>query len=340
MYQTTFSPHRGLPTAPRHPRSNPSYAYDPTPTPYAVAAPLNEFLNRLGRQKRDVFGVPDGPPGFPVESQPEEQDVKLKRAISDFFKLRSSNSSHHHKSHHLQHVGHLHHHTINLSGHGKHPKTESKEFKHMPHPPHHSHHHHDHHSHGPNLHHHGHHEDEIVRGALEDLLFKLNHPDQNKFKNNAHPFSHHHHHPPDHIKTFLAHLQDTQSKNEAEKDGVDALTDDELHPPIITTEEIPAPPGCRAIATKTCQKVPHIVTNKVPYETCELVPSVKCHLGLKKVAELECVPVVEEECNDFAKEIPYLVGEEQCEEVFFDDCFEVSYEMLANSNTHVHIVTD
>ena len=72
--------------------------------------------------------------------------------------------------------------------------------------------------------------------------------------------------------------------------------------------------------------MPHIVANKVPYETCEFVPSVKCHLVLKKVAELECVPVVEEECNDFAKEVPYLVGEEECEEVVYDDCFEVSQQ--------------
>ena len=74
--------------------------------------------------------------------------------------------------------------------------------------------------------------------------------------------------------------------------------------------------------------MPHIVANKVPYETCEFVPSVKCHLVLKKVAELECVPVVEEECNDFAKEVPYLVGEEECEEVVYDDCFEVSAYIL------------
>merc|ERR1711974_184363 len=94
-----------------------------------------------------------------------------------------------------------------------------------------------------------------------------------------------------------------------------------------TTEELPAPPGCRSIATKTCHKVPHIVANKVPYETCEFVPSVKCHLVLKKVAELECVPVVEEECNDFAKEVPYLVGEEECEEVVYDDCFEIEEQV-------------
>ena len=71
--------------------------------------------------------------------------------------------------------------------------------------------------------------------------------------------------------------------------------------------------------------------NKVPYETCEFVPSVKCHLVLKKVAELECVPVVNEECNDFAKEIPYLVGEEECEEVVYDDCFEVSQQSLGGN---------
>merc|ERR1712203_872181 len=61
--------------------------------------------------------------------------------------------------------------------------------------------------------------------------------------------------------------------------------------------------------------------------TCEFVPSVKCHLVLKKVAELECVPVVEEECNDFAKEVPYLVGEEECEEVVYDDCFEIEEQV-------------
>ena len=116
--------------------------------------------------------------------------------------------------------------------------------------------------------------------------------------------------------------------------------DHHLHPPIITTEELPAPPGCRSIATKTCHKVPHVVGNKVPYETCEFVPSVKCHLVLKKVAELECVPVVAEECNDFAKQVPYLVGEEECEEVVYDDCFEVSQQFsqkkLHFEDTHVN----
>ena len=82
------------------------------------------------------------------------------------------------------------------------------------------------------------------------------------------------------------------------------------------------------------------MANKVPYETCEFVPSVKCHLVLKKVAELECVPVVEEECNDFAKEVPYLVGEEECEEVVYDDCFEVSQQSLWRKlHANIHLRT-
>ena len=37
-----------------------------------------------------------------------------------------------------------------------------------------------------------------------------------------------------------------------------------------------------------------------------------------------CVLEVMEECNDFSKEIPFLVDEEECEEVVFDECVEVS----------------
>ena len=97
---------------------------------------------------------------------------------------------------------------------------------------------------------------------------------------------------------------------------------DAVGAPVVTTEELPAPPGCHSIATTTCRKVPYKKKTKVPYETCELVPSVKCGLVLKEVAELDCKPVIEEECNDFAKEIPFLVQEEECEEVFFDECIE------------------
>jgi hypothetical protein len=61
----------------------------------------------------------------------------------------------------------------------------------------------------------------------------------------------------------------------------------------------------------------------VAVQRCEQVPSIKCHLVLEKVAGLECTPTVNEECSDFAKEIPYLVGEEECEEVVYDDCIEV-----------------
>ena len=96
--------------------------------------------------------------------------------------------------------------------------------------------------------------------------------------------------------------------------------------PFVTeesTEELPAPPGCRSIATTTCQKVPYKKSTKVPFETCELVPSVKCRLVLKEVAELSCTPEVYEYCENFVKEVPYLVAEEECEEVLDEECYEV-----------------
>ena len=67
------------------------------------------------------------------------------------------------------------------------------------------------------------------------------------------------------------------------------------------------------------------MAHKVPYEKCEMVPGVKCHLELEKVAQLECVPVVDEECNDFAKKVPYQDEEEECEEVIYDECVEVRF---------------
>ena len=87
-------------------------------------------------------------------------------------------------------------------------------------------------------------------------------------------------------------------------------------------KELPARPGCRSIATKTCHRVPVTVVHKVPYENCTMVPSVKCHLELKKVGHLDCVPVVDEECEDFVTEVPYQ-GEEECEDVIYDECIEV-----------------
>ena len=94
-------------------------------------------------------------------------------------------------------------------------------------------------------------------------------------------------------------------------------------PPVITTHELPAPYGCRSIATKMCFKVPMVVPKKIPYEKCNEVPSVDCTIVLKKVPELECVPEVFEECSDVAQDVPYLAAEEKCEEVAYDECVEV-----------------
>jgi len=94
-------------------------------------------------------------------------------------------------------------------------------------------------------------------------------------------------------------------------------------PPVVSTHELPAPYGCRSIATKICFKVPMVVPKKVPYEKCKEVPTVDCAIVLKKVPELECVPEVFEECSDVAQSVPYLVPDEECEEVAYMECVEI-----------------
>ena len=93
--------------------------------------------------------------------------------------------------------------------------------------------------------------------------------------------------------------------------------------PIITTHELPAPEGCRSIATKECHKIPIIVPRKVPYEVCNIVPDVECVNVLKKVPELQCTPEVYRDCNAEEKRVPYLEPSEECVEITFDECQEV-----------------
>ena len=98
------------------------------------------------------------------------------------------------------------------------------------------------------------------------------------------------------------------------------------HPPVVTTFELPPHhPGCRSIATKTCEKIPRIIAKKVPHEICKRVPDIECFNVIKEVPELECVPEPYEECSDVAKNIPYLEPAEECEEIFYDDCIEVYF---------------
>ena len=99
-------------------------------------------------------------------------------------------------------------------------------------------------------------------------------------------------------------------------------------PPVISTHDLPAPYGCRSIATKKCYKVPMVVPKKVPYEKCKNIPSVDCAIVLKKVPELECVPKVFEECMDVAQETPYLAPDEECEELIYEECVEVKSKSL------------
>ena len=45
---------------------------------------------------------------------------------------------------------------------------------------------------------------------------------------------------------------------------------------------------------------------------------------LRPVPDVECVPEPYLECNDIAVDIPFLEPAEECEEIIFDDCVEVS----------------
>ena len=100
LYQTTFSPSHPSPTPDLIPVPNvPSYSYNPTPYPSnpPTQSPLSEFIHRLdhlpGRRKRDVFGTPFGPPGFPIKPRGAEQDEQLRQAISDFLMSRNKTTS-------------------------------------------------------------------------------------------------------------------------------------------------------------------------------------------------------------------------------------------------------
>ena len=106
-------------------------------------------------------------------------------------------------------------------------------------------------------------------------------------------------------------------------------------PARVTVTEVAAPPGCRSLATTACRSLPRVSTVKVPQEKCRLEPSVVCDTVLKRVPELVCVPEVMEECNDFPKEIPFLVDEEECEEVVFDECVEVSEKIPVEVETNL-----
>ena len=110
-------------------------------------------------------------------------------------------------------------------------------------------------------------------------------------------------------------------------------------PARVTITEVAAPPGCRSLATTSCRALPRVTTVKVPQEKCRLEPSVVCDIVLKKVPELTCVPEVLEECNDFPKEIPFLVDELECEEVVFDECVEVSEKIPVEVRTSSEYTT-
>merc|ERR1711974_298472 len=117
-----------------------------------------------------------------------------------------------------------------------------------------------------------------LEDTLSDLLFHLNHPDGNQpplpqpllsflklEPRGEEPTTKLLHSGPVEVPLNTGHNNSSDSGEHLDGGGA----------PVITTEELPAPPGCRSIATTTCHKVPYKKSTKVPYETCELVPSVK-----------------------------------------------------------------
>ena len=77
---------------------------------------------------------------------------------------------------------------------------------------------------------------------------------------------------------------------------------------------------------------------KVPREECKEVPGVACHLVLEQVETPKCYPVPVEECDDILKEIPYLVEDEECNQVPRLDCNVVSTALPQYPNRcHLHL---
>ena len=70
--------------------------------------------------------------------------------------------------------------------------------------------------------------------------------------------------------------------------------------------------------------MPEVYAKKVPREESKEVPGVACHLVLEQVETPKCYPVPVEECDDILKEIPYLVEDEECNQVPRLDCNVVS----------------
>ena len=86
------------------------------------------------------------------------------------------------------------------------------------------------------------------------------------------------------------------------------------------------------MVTQKCHKVPERYTKKIPEDICREVPDVECHLELEEVEEPNCYNTPVEECNDEYKEVPFLVDDEECEDVPRLECTEVRVHNLENAS--------
>ena len=88
--------------------------------------------------------------------------------------------------------------------------------------------------------------------------------------------------------------------------------------------KITAPPSCKPVPKEICHKIPQVVPRKVSHEVCHPVPTSHCGYVLEMEPEVKCAPHPVETCKDEAREAPYIVEQQECEQVVYDECQEVT----------------
>ena len=109
--------------------------------------------------------------------------------------------------------------------------------------------------------------------SIDPVSYHLNLPAENPHQHPIDHPDHHHMDHPDHQHIEHHHIDHPDLH---QIDHPDHHHIESSHPPIITTHELPAPPGCRSIVTKECIKIPLPVPRKVPYSVCHTVPDSDC----------------------------------------------------------------
>ena len=185
-------------------------------------------------------------------SRNEQLEALLDQALDNFFQTHDLTSLRNKKEIHGHgHRGHL---------------TKLTEFRHIPAS--HSH----RHQHGPVA------GEKHLEETLADLITQLTHPHASEPPLPQPLLSLLKLEPETEVpKTKLLYSGPVEVPLDAGHEGHVGEHVDAVGAPVVTTEELPAPPGCHSIQTTTCHKVPHKNSTKIPYEICS---SIKCDMVL------------------------------------------------------------